>query len=378
MSTTTTAPYAADADERIRHSARHVLTATAYPNGGGAPIELDVESASLVFDDSTAPRIQGTLTCKAPSNATLDALDARKTFRVKVYAGYKYDSVTEDVQLLADLHARDRDVQRPQNRVVFTLHSDEGLAMDYRRLAWDSQPPQSNVLDAVQYHVNIATNGTGGLVVSDYPNDFGAAAVAGLVQDPGTSGWDMLHEIASRAGVAVYCQSDRTWRIAKPQAISSTVSLNLTGGGGGTLIESKAVTSRENFRNAVCIRYRWRSADNVDHVIYGHAYVGAGDYSLAAIGYNSYFEDRDYAVTQEQANQAAVTALQALSRRGRSFVLKGISAYWLRPGQTVTATLPDADGQERLLVSAVSFDFPSGAMQVRLRQPEDYELKTTA
>lgn len=375
----TTAPYMPDAEDRIRQTCRHIITATAYPDDPFMqPIVLDVEDATVEFDDSRAPRIQASLTCKLPSPAELEALDARRTFRVKVWAGYKYDSVTEDVHLIGDLHARDRQVARPANRVTFSLWSDEGLAMDYRRLAWDSQPPQSNVYDAIAYHVMIATIGsTAPLTVSEFPNGFGAAAVAGLVQEPGQSGWELIHETASRAGCSVYCEPDRTWRIAKPQELSAVTSLNLTTGGGGIIKESNAVTSRENFRNAVCLRYRWKDSGGVDRLIYGHSYIGSGPYSLESIGYNSHFEDRDTPVTQEQANQAAATTLQALSRRGRSFVLDAISAYWLRPGQTVTATLPDAEDQERLLVSAVRFNFPSGQMSVRLRQPEDYELSST-
>jgi hypothetical protein len=302
-------------------------------------------------------------------------MDARRTFRVSLFAGYKYDSITEDVQLLADLHVRDGGVKRPDDRLELTLHSDESLAMDYRRLAWDSQPPQSNLKDAVNYHVGIATIGsTRPLVVSDYPADFGASAVAGLVQEPGQSGWDLIVESARRAGVSVYCEPDRTWRIAAPQKLAADTALNLTTGGGGLIIESNAVTSRDRFRNAVCLRYRWRDSGGVEQTIYGHSYIAQGPYSLPQIGYNSHYEERTTPVTQAQANSAAEAMLRALSRRGRSFVLDAVSAYWLRPGQTVTATLPQAQEQERLLVSAVHFSFPSGAMSVRLRQPEDYEL----
>lgn len=372
-----TFPYAADAEERIRFSARHVITATAYPDGAD-PVELDVEDGSVEFDDSRAPRIQATLTCKIPADKTvLDTLDARKTFRVKIYAGYKYDSVTEDVQLLADLHVRSREVRRPSNRMVLTLHSDESLTSDYRRLAWDSQPPQSNLLAAVEYHVLIGTIGSDlPEVVSDYDASFGASAVAGMVQEPGQDSWSLIREAASRAGVSVYCEPDRTWRISKPQELSPDTALNLTTGGGGIIIDSNSVYSRDNFRNAVCIKYRWKDTSNVEHVVWGHAFVETGPFSLIEIGYNSYFEERNVPATQAQADKAASSVLRALSRRGRSFVIEAVSAYWLRPGQTVTATLPEGE-QERLLVSAVHFNFPSGSMSVRLRQPEDFNISNS-
>lgn len=372
-----TYPYAPDAEDRIRYSARHVVSATAYPDGAD-PVELDVEDLSVQFDDSQAPRIQASLTCKIPADkSVLDSLDARKTFRVQIFAGYEYNSVEEDVHLLADLHVRSREIKRPENRMIFQCWSDEGLAMDYKRMAWDSQPPQSNLRDAINYHVGVANiGGVASPVVSDFSASYGASAVAGLVQEPGQTSWELIYEAASRAGVSVYCESDRTWKIAKPQALSEVTSLNFTTGGGGIIIDSNSVTSRENFKNAVCIKYQWRDSGGVDRVIYGHAFVSSGEFAVSEIGYNSELFERDVPATQTQANDAAAAALKSLSRRGRSFVLTAVSAYWLRPGQTVTATLPEGS-QERLLVSAVYFNFPSGSMSVRLRQPEDVAISST-
>lgn len=372
-----TYPYKYDAEDRIRFSAMHIVSATAYPDGAD-PVELDIETGWVKFDDSVAPRIQANLTCKIPADSSvLDSLDARKTFRVQIFAGYKWNSVEKDTQLLANLHVRSRSITRPNNRMELECWSDEGLAMDYKRLAWDSQPPQTNLLDAVAYHRLIATIG-GDLpdIVSDYPPDFGASAVAGLIQEPGQSGWDLITESAARAGVSVYCDSDRTWRIAKPQALSSVTALNLTTGGGGIIIDSNSVYSRDNFRNAVCIKYAWKDGGGVDQVVFGHAFIQTGPFSLAEIGYNSEFIERNVPATQAQADTAASAVLTAYSRRGRSFSVAAVSAYWLRPGQTVTATLPEGE-QERLLVSAVYFNFPTGSMSVRLRQPEDIDISNT-
>ncbi|WP_156380231.1 hypothetical protein [Arthrobacter sp. Soil762] len=372
-----TYPYKYDAEDRIRFSAMHIVSATAYPDGAD-PVELDIETGWVKFDDSVAPRIQASLTCKIPADTSvLESLDARRTFRVRIYAGYKWNSVEKDVQLLADLHVRSRSITRPNNRMELECWSDEGLAMDYKRLAWDSQPPQTNLLDAVAYHRLIATIGSElPDIVSDYPPEFGTSAVEDLVQEPGQSGWDLTVESASRAGVSVYCDPDRTWRIAKPQELSSKTALNLTTGGGGIIIDSNSVYSRENFHNAVCIKYAWKDDSNVDHVVYGHAFIATGPLSLIEIGYNSYFEERNVPATQAQADAAASAVLTAHSRRGRSFSVAAVSAYWLRPGMTVTATLPEGE-QERVLVSAVYYNFPSGSMSVRLRQPEDIDISNT-
>lgn len=372
-----TAPYSADAQERIRFSSRHVITATAYPIGL-SPIELDVEDAQVTFDESWSPRIQASLTCKVPEDKTiLEALDARKSLRIKIYAGYVYDSITSDVQLLADLHVRSREVKRPSNRMVFRCWSDEGLSQDYKRLSWDSQPPQSNLLAFVQYHANIAVSpGAAATVVSDFDALFGSSAVSGVVQEPGQDSWKLLSDAANRAGVQIYCDGNRAWHIGAQPVISSETAINLTTGGGGIVKESTAVYSREEFNNAVCLKYAWKDASNIDRVTYGHAYLSSGPFALSAIGWNSYFEERSIPATQAQADSAATATLQALAKRGRSFAIDAISAYWIRPNQTVTATLPTGD-QERLLVSSVSFNFPSGDMSLKLRQPETLTISNS-
>lgn len=372
-----TAPYMEDAEDRIRFSHRHIVTATAYPRTGD-PIPLDVESGTLTFDESWSPRIQASLVCLLPGDqSTLDRLDSRKSFRVRIEAGYEWDSVTEDVQLLADLHVRSREVKRPENRLVLRLASDESLSQDYKRLSWEAQPPQTNLRDAVQFHADKARTGLGpAVVISDLPVGAGASAVAGMTQAPGQDSWSLLADAANRAAAQVFVDSEAQWRIAPPPVLSAVTSLNLTTGGGGIISDATASLDREEFHNAVCLKYVWKDGAGVEQTVYGNAYVMDGDFAVSTIGYNTYYEERAVPATQVQADDAARSALAALGRRGASYTMTAVAAYWLRPGQTVTATLPDAE-QDRVLVSAVTFNIGSGQMTVRLRRPEALNISST-
>lgn len=369
-----TSPWASDAADRIRYSHRSVIKATAFPLIGD-PFDLDVENATVQMDESWSPRIQASLSCKIPADpALLAKLDARQAVRVKIYAGYVWDSVTEDVQLLADLHLRERTIQRPANTLELRLSSDEALAQDYKRMSWDGQPPVTNLLDFVTYHANIATiPDTIQPVITDFPTSFGASSLTGVVQEIGQDSWSLLADAQDRAGVRIYCDGERRWHIEKLPKLGVTA-LNLTTGVLGIITESAETFSREDFANAVSIKYSWRDVSNVEFVRYGNALVYDGPLGTGSIGLKVYSIERNVPATQTQADAAARSVLASVGKRGKSFSIESVNAFWVTPGKTVTATLP-AGEQERLLVSSVSFNFPSGQMSLKLRKPEDLPIQ---
>jgi hypothetical protein len=372
-----TAPYADDAADRIRFNSRHVITATAYP-ATGEPIPLDVEDADVQFDESWSPYVQASLTCMVPGDQeTLDRLDSREKLRIKIHAGYVWDSVSEDVQMLADLYVTDREVKRPENRLLIRAASDEGLAQDFKRLSWEAQPPQSNLAAALQHHADRAVlPDPSPTIVSDFDASYGADAVAGVTQDPGQDSWSLIAESANRAGVKIFCDENRIWHIAGAPDINAEPSLILNTGGGGIIKDSTGIISRSEFQNTVTIKYSWRDSGGVDRVVYGNAYISSGPLSIYTIGRMGYYEEREIPATQAQADAAASKALRARCKRGRSYSMSAISAYWLRPRNVVTVSLPDAE-QERLLVSSVQFTYPAGSMNLRLRRPEDVTISNS-
>ncbi|QIN94316.1 minor tail protein [Arthrobacter phage BlueFeather] len=376
------APYREDAEAQHRYSLRHRHSVVAHPRYAD-PFELDVEDLQITFDSAWSPYIQGSITAKAGDEASLAALDPRAGCRVHVFAGYVYDGMVDDVHLLADLHVRERKVNRPDNTVTLTVSSDEALAEDYKRLAWGPHASTSGMTPFVQFHADRASIPDTATVRSDYGYDLGADDIAGMVQDVGQDSLSMLQDAAERVGVRVYVDGDRTWRIAPLPEYSGATALKLFTGPEGTILDAAATLTRgavdgHGFHNAVSIKYLWKDSGGVDRVNFGNAVVASGPYAPSAIGYNVLYLERPYAVASTaKANQAAANVLKPLVGRGHQVELGAHAAYWLRPGHTVTVQLP-AGGQERHLVRSVSFHPLTGRMDLGLVQPINVTISTSS
>lgn len=377
------APYRADAEDQHRYSIRHKYSAVAHPRYGD-PIELDVEDCSITFDSSWSPYIQGDLTAKVIEDQdTLDALDPRNGCRVHIYMGYVYDGFVDDVQLVADLHIRTTQIDRPSNTIKFTLASDEGLAEDYKRLAWATQAPLTGINEFIKFQADKAMIPTPATVVSDVPALYGATELAGAIQDVGQDSLSMIQDMAERLNLWIYADGDRTWRIRKKSDYSGATALKLLTGAGGTILDASSVLTRgegggRGFHNAVTLAYRWKDSGGVDRVVYGNAVVSAGTYAASNVGYNVFAEERRYPIASTAlANAAASNALKSLVGRGHQMSLKAHAAYWLRPGHTVTVQLPAGD-QQRFLVRQVTFSPSDGTMRLALNQPINVTISTTS
>lgn len=374
-------PYADDVEEQHRYSIRHKYSAVAHPRYGD-PFELEVEDCNITFDSSWSPYIQGDLTVKLiEDQEMLDSLDPRNGCRVNIYMGYIYDGFVDDVHLVANVHIRSRTVDRPSNQIKLTLSGDEALAQDYKRLAWDSTPNLTGINEFVQYHANIAQKPFTATVVSDVPALWGASALAGMVQDPGKDSLSMIQDAAERLNLWIYVDGDRTWRIRNKAEYVGATALKLTTGASGTILSSSSVLTRgdvdgSGFHNGVSLKYSWRDGAGNDQVIYGNAAVLSGPWAITEIGWNTFFAEREYSITQANANQAAANALKSLVGRGHQMSMEAHAAYWIRPGMTVTVQLPLGE-QERLLVRQVTFRPTDGTMQIALYQPIDVTITTT-
>jgi hypothetical protein len=355
---------------------------TAHPRYAD-PFELDVESLGVTFDSAWTPYIQGALTAKVTDEAQLAALDPRNGCRVHIFAGYVYDGMVPDVHLLADLHIRERKVSRPDNTITLDLCSDELLAEDYKRLAWGPHAPTTGMTAFVQFHADRASIPDTATVVSDFADDFAAEDLDGMVQDVGQDSLSMIKDASERAGCRVYVDGDRTWRIGRIPEYSGATALNLFTGPEGTILDASSTLTRgasdgRGFKNAVSIKYLWKTPAGVDMVNFGNAVVSTGPYAPSAIGYNVLYLEREYPIANTgKANQAASNVLRPLIGRGHQVELGAHAAYWLRPGHTVTVQLPSGE-QERHLVRSVKFDPLTGRMDLALVQPTDVTISTTS
>lgn len=354
----------------------------AHPRTGD-PFELDADDVSVAFDSSWSPYVQAQITAKViEDQETLDRLDPRYGCRIKIYAGYIYDGMQDDMQLLADLHLRSRVVARPDNTLKIVAESDDRLAWDYRRLSWHSQAPTTGLNAFVQHHADIAELPNTATIISEFATAYGSTQLSGLIQEVGQTSGDMLNEASSRLGVRIFCDENRIWRIQANDDLKSATSLKLFTGTEGTILNAETALNRgegndDGFKNAAVIKYTWKNGAGDDQVIYGNANVVTGAQSVYAIGYMTAYEERDYPVTQTNADSAASTLVAARMSRGQTTSITAVSAYWLRPGMTVTVSLPIGE-QQRYIVSSVNFSSTTGAMVLSLRQPMTAVITTTA
>lgn len=217
------APFAEDAEEQLRqNNLQHVFGVTAYPVGGD-PIELDIESLSLTFDEGQAPYVQADFEAKVPEDqAILDALDPRLNCRVKMTLGYIYAGNVEDYHEIADLHLRTREVFRPSNIIKFTACSDEARAIDRTRTSVDAQPPKSGLNEIITHATTKAVYPDVPVIVSDFNPGYAVNNFTELELEVGKDYESLIQDVMNRTGTWVRCDADRRWRISTRPTVSGT------------------------------------------------------------------------------------------------------------------------------------------------------------
>lgn len=364
-----TAPYAAAAAALLPGAIGHQATVTAYPLSG-APFTVPVEDGDLEvsFSEDWSPHVQVRATAAVPADqAQLDALDGRLACRLTIDAGYVYPDRTVDVHLLADVGLRDRSVRRPDNTMELAAYSDEIKTQDRRRTDTTATPVFAGVNEAIKWCVDLGCWPEIPTIVSDFGAAYGASFVSGLEVPVGQQLWDPVGEVANRAGLRVYVQGDRTWRIRGRANVGTSVH-RLEVGKAGTIIESETGLSREDWANYVILEYGFKNTSGVQVKVFGRAALTDGPYRPAAVGYRMHVDQRTVSVTQTQANYAAASVLRHMMTRGRSMTLTAGAAYWVRPGQTVEVQLPTG-AAELHIVKSVTFHPLKGTMTLTTRMP---------
>lgn len=363
-----TAPYLPEAAERVRQSLEHVGKVTVHPIAS-EPFELHPESLSIQFSEDWSPHIQANLSAIVPlSQAHLDALDGRAACRLSIDAGYVYQDRVRDVNLLADLGLRTRDVDRPANTMDLTAASDEARAQDYLDFTNVTRPPTTGLNELVDYLANYSIQPEAYTLNSEFGPGHAAAELADLEVPTGTSYWDVMDDAGSRTGTWIYCDTARTWRITQRETATAAPAAALTVGKDATLTSTRTTLGRDGWYNAVIVRHTWTDSAGTDRTAYGRARVSSGPLSVYTVGYKTKLIERSTPATAAQADRSAETACRSLASRGRSLSLTAIAAYWLRPGHTIAVTL-STGGTEHHLIKSVQFDPLAGLMTIETRQP---------
>ncbi len=355
-------PWSADTPDLLTGTISHVATATlVMPDGEEVP--LDLTAGTVGWDETRAPRVTATLTCKVPGDqAMLDRIDPRTGARLVITAGYRRPDQLLDVQPLADLGLRGRRVSRPSDTMTLTATSDEALVIDNA----PSNGGSVSSLTTKAAMVEVIRLIFPGVTVSTT----GAPSGPAVTQDPLGDKWTTLADLADRIDTQVYDNGLRAWFIRPTPTTTADPAVELAVGAAGTLIESDTGLDRDaGWFNRVFLTYEWTDSSNAPHTVVAVRSITSGPYTAVTGNIRTMDERREIPATSTEATAAATSLVTRTVTRGRSFTLRSVSAYWLRPGMTARVSLPLGD-PELHLVAAVEFDLAAGTMRVTTRLPD--------
>jgi hypothetical protein len=335
-----------------------------------AGVTLDIEDDSLNFDDSQAPHVKWTATAKVPATqAEMDKLDPRLRVRAKVEHGGK----------TLDLVLTSRDIDRPGNTMRLEAESDERILMDYgtgqdtltfrpqHEAYWSIMTVIRNALPFAKFQ-DLGVRAYGFVTDPEEP----------LVVGPGDDALEAVWEIADRAGDRWVYNDGEVWRLTTRPELASTPKATLSVGENGTIVESSAGLSRDDWYNSVHVIYKWTTEDldgegktvRTERMADGWASVATGPFDVGSVGRRVQRVERNYAGTTTSAQMTARSLLKRSVTKGRKITLSAIADTSLRPGDTVLVQLPSGP-PEKQLVSAITFTRPDGLMSIETRVPTD-------
>lgn len=171
---------------------------------------------------------------------------------------------------------------------------------------------------------------------------------------PGMSLWEFLEPLIQAAGLRLFCDESRKWRLVDPAtySVSGTISVDQQ----VNAVKGEDIIDRNReglWADGVVIGYRWTDA-------YGNEVekfdVAGTDGKVLTLNY-----DREY-----PGPGAASKVLFGLTGRGRTQDVTRLTDYSAAPGKAVTISLPGTVDQTGKL-SQVIFDLSTGLMQLRTR-----------
>jgi len=363
------APFAPEVRELLSQPHDQLVSAVAVTNNGtGTSIELPVEDFDVELDENRVPRVTLSIVTPVPDQATLDLLDPRKPVRVRFSAGYRLPSGVEDVHQLFDLQLRARTVDRPAGTLTLLAQGAEGALLDASPDLpfYDGDTTWDSATAAIKATITSRLAGgpfAGPTIIATTSDTTPFTAVTFP-----TDYWTRIVDAADSIDASVYDAGDRIFRIAPRRYLAAESTHDLRVGANGTLLTSRTGVDRDDWANAVTLLYRWEatSTTTADR-LWGQAYA-TGDYDPALVGYVQLVDIRERKTTPATADAVARTLLRRAMSRAKTFELQAVSAWWLRPEDTVTVQLPEGP-QERHLVARVRFT-SNGTMQVKTRLPD--------
>lgn len=378
------APYAADAGDKLTRALEHVVTYIATHPSWAGPVELELDPDAgeprVVFDEGWCPRAQASnLIMRRPDAATLAQLDPRTGVRLVITAGYRYGGTTLDVHTLADLVLVDVDTDRPDNTVELSAESDERLILDNAPTFEDSDdteaffPADAVIVDVIEDVVAWAVPGATVTIDPALPR---ATIGTDVTLAAGGSFWQLLNDLADRLDAELYATAlaPKAFVLRPRPVTASRSAVILKTGPGGTVTRTRHKVSRRAagagddtpWANVVVLKY----ADG-----FSVAKVADGPLGTLNAPRKVLAVERDGMPVTGGSKAAAAIVARAIER-GRTDTVSTIAPYWLRPGDTVALTV-ESEPQRRTLAARVDFGLRRGTAELVLRNPETVTVVDT-
>lgn len=371
-----TAPWPDSVASLIRETHAQVFRAEAVTAGAGT-FPLDVLNYSVTWAEDTAPRVMARISTPASLTAAqLDALDPRAGARVRLTAGYVLADGTESAYQVALLWLRSRTLARPSNTLDLVLASSEAMYIDGSEstVARDTEPnvyaagKDGGAVAALQdaiWYTSLYTPLADKAIVD--PAIAGRDQVAYQGTAVGDT-WSAATDAAASIDSDLFDNGDGVLRLAPRRYVPGPAVLSLTTGAAGTLTDTDATVDREEWFNQVNIVWEKEAASGAMTYVFGSAMVVDGPFASATAGVRRYTETRSGRPQQWQADAICRAMLRRFLANARQYQVDTVSAWWVRPSDTVTIQLPTGN-QERHLVATVTHT-TGGSMTLTTRQPD--------
>ena len=364
-------PYAEKAPQLLTGSLRHKWSATITTPAGTT--NLAIESGSITFDESWSPHMQGKIRTVTGTNAEL--MDPRGNALVEVQAGYIYPGGEKDIHALASGVLTERPFDRATGTLNLAFESGETKALDSRFVGGGTiVPPWAGVKEFIEWCIRYADPGAT-IVWADWVGQYYRPdLVADANISPARNMWEIIEDAALRIGMWVRADAAGNWIISKKASVYGQPAHIITNGLNGTVEEMTETLTRRDWYQEVCLAYVWKDkASGEEITAFGMTRRGYPTTPLTdGAGRKVYFEQRPGPIpNQTAANYAAYIMLRNLNTRGARYEITAHSAYWLRPGMTVTVS-PDGLTQTREIVQSVTFN-TDGFMTLTTRRPLETE-----
>lgn len=184
-----------------------------------------------------------------------------------------------------------------------------------------------------------------------------------LAWSPGQSLWDLISPVVAAAGMRLFCDEQRVWRLITPDYtdvqffINGSDSLQLAQSGkGGNLVQAGAaidLSDEAGWFDSVIVKYSWTDANKVEQVRYDVAGTAGSTRALLI-----------EKATPYPGPGLAALRLARQKSMGYQLALKVISDVAAHPYNKAIVELPGDHTQINAVVSAITLDLPTDTMQV--------------